>query len=185
MAVKCPVCNSTLVQQTITGGQCLSGGHLFDNEGKEAQPGAGASTRAAVEATLRPRQTVMVGNLADLQLMGARDAAAAGRAEGRTEVVTSPPAVNPITPAEHDAQRAELFEAVNGPANPDPRPGDGVDVVDPGSQSPQRIEHGSNGGSGNGGSGGSVDVGVGGGVTTPSPSPSPSSSPAPVPPKSK
>ncbi len=103
MAVKCPRCRSTETQTLIHNNQCLTCGGLFNFDGSEAEPGFSESTRAAVEASLRPRATVVVGNYADLQRMGAQAATDDKREDFKLAPQAAPTEI--ITPAEQDARQ--------------------------------------------------------------------------------
>lgn len=71
MAYACAHCGSVNTQVGVNRYQCLDCGQLTDFEGNTAEPGIDETTRAAIERTLEPRSTNVVGNLADLQRAGA------------------------------------------------------------------------------------------------------------------
>lgn len=75
MAMKCPICRSADVQHSIGDrAQCLSCGGLLNARGESVDRGPDETTRAVMEARLRPRTDNVVGNLADLQRVGAASA---------------------------------------------------------------------------------------------------------------
>lgn len=104
MAVKCPACGSADTAAAIDNSHCLNCGAIINAEGKQVEPGLGQSTRDAIEAQLKPREHNVVGNLADVQRLGA---------------IKAP---DPSEPA---------FQMPAG-ADPDKVPTDGVDGPNPG-----------------------------------------------------
>jgi hypothetical protein len=70
MATKCPNCGSLETQTLLDRDQCLICGQHFDANGKLAA-GMDQSTREDFLRRVAPRQTNVVGNLADLQRGGA------------------------------------------------------------------------------------------------------------------
>jgi len=70
MALKCPSCNSLSTQILVDKYQCNDCAALATFDGKVAEAGPDATTRALYESRLAPRQTNIVGNFADLQRMG-------------------------------------------------------------------------------------------------------------------
>lgn len=151
MAYQCAACNSTNVQQHAWTYQCLDCGKLSDHEGNVVEVGASASTREAIEARLAPRRTVVVGNLADLQRMGA-ELAQTDKGELAGAVVTAESvnaqSSNVVTPHEDDAAKGEITRETvrTGEAAPlirarekamAPRDNREPDSVDPTSTSPR------------------------------------------------
>lgn len=67
----CPVCKSGDVQTLVHQNQCLSCGSILDASGKLSQAGDDQSTIDAITSRLGPREHNVVGNLADLQRLGA------------------------------------------------------------------------------------------------------------------
>lgn len=154
MASKCPNCGSTEMQEHAWTRQCLTCGRLSDHDGNMVDVGAGASTREAIEARLRPRETVVVGNLADLQRMGA-ELAQTDKGLLASSVVTAE-SVNvaadaTVTPAQNDENKGEITRETvrTGAAGPlikareaamAPRENKEPDSVDPTSVSPVRAD---------------------------------------------
>jgi hypothetical protein len=151
MAYRCANCNSTNVQQHAWTYQCLDCGRLSDHSGNIVENGMGDSTRAAIQQRLEPRRTVVVGNLADLQRMGA-DLAQTDKGPLASAVVTAESVDvsedNIVTPAEDDALKQEINRETvrTGDAEPlirarekamAPRDNREPDSVDPTSTSPK------------------------------------------------
>jgi hypothetical protein len=150
MAYKCANCNSSNVQQFAWTYQCLDCGMLSDHDGNVVEAGMGASTREALLKRLEPRRTVVVGNLADLQRMGA-ELAQTDKGPLASSVVTAErvdvTADNVVTPHEDDALKQEITRETvrTGEAEPfirardkamAPRENREPDSVDPTSVSP-------------------------------------------------
>lgn len=74
MAVHCPNCGSVETQAQLANTQCVTCGKSFDGEGNIVEPGIDESRRAFIEAQLAPREHNVVGNLADVQRLGAEKA---------------------------------------------------------------------------------------------------------------
>lgn len=74
MALKCPSCRSLSTQALVHHYQCNDCGALATFDGKPADAGPDADTRAVYEKNLAPRETNIVGNFADLQRLGGGDA---------------------------------------------------------------------------------------------------------------
>lgn len=106
MALSCPNCGSPETSTGLQNFQCLTCGKLFDRAGNTVEGGLSESTRTALQARLAPRATVVVGNIADLQRIGA-DAAVGDSVNVAQNVST--PQVNSgqeiITPAQDDARK--------------------------------------------------------------------------------
>jgi DNA-directed RNA polymerase subunit RPC12/RpoP len=150
MAYRCANCGSANVQQHAWTYQCLDCGKLSDFEGNVVENGAGASTRDAIERRLQPRRSVVVGNFADLQRMGAELAATEKGALASTVVTAEPVDVKSnavVTPHEDDAMKADITRETvrTGEADPlieeqnrqaAPRENREPNPVDPTSQSP-------------------------------------------------
>lgn len=91
MATKCPNCRSLNTQSLLDRDQCVDCGQQFDANGK-LSGGIDASTREDYLRRLAPRETNVVGNLADLQ----RGGAAVLKGEGSvSDGVEPPPGVSP------------------------------------------------------------------------------------------
>lgn len=69
MATKCPTCGSYETQTMLDRDQCLTCGQQFNADGK-LSAGPDQATRDEIMRNLAPRETNVVGNLADLQRGG-------------------------------------------------------------------------------------------------------------------
>lgn len=75
MATKCPNCQSADTQASLADlNDCVSCGATFNSKGDIVGGGPDADTRAAILARLEPKEPSIVGNLADLQRLGAENA---------------------------------------------------------------------------------------------------------------
>jgi hypothetical protein len=91
MATKCPNCRSLNTQSLLDRDQCVDCGQQFNADGK-LSGGIDASTREDYLRRLAPRETNVVGNIADLQ----RGGAAVLKDEGSvSDGVEPPPGVSP------------------------------------------------------------------------------------------
>ena len=91
MATKCPNCRSVNTQSLLDRDQCVDCGQQFNADGK-LSGGIDASTREDYLRRLAPRETNVVGNIADLQ----RGGAAVLKDEGSMSTgVEPPPGVSP------------------------------------------------------------------------------------------
>lgn len=108
MALKCPNCQSTEVQAGLADStQCRECGKFFNSAGDLSEPGPDQSTRDAAMERLAPRQQVVVGNIADLQRLGAAAASGDKATTAVKDSVVTPenqPHEN-VTPAEAEAAR--------------------------------------------------------------------------------
>lgn len=89
MATKCPACNSTDTQALVNNNQCLNCGRLFDFDGNLTATGMDDATRDAIVSRTEPRTTNVVGNLADLQRLGAQKVS-----DSKESAFQPPPGVN-------------------------------------------------------------------------------------------
>lgn len=118
MALACPSCGSTDTVSAVQDNQCLGCGKRFDNAGNATEGGLDATTRAAIERRLEPRTTNVVGNLADLQRLGADQAPRSG---GVADAFELPPGVTAAQAKEGNKVAAALVEAeAAGPAAVEP-----------------------------------------------------------------
>lgn len=86
MAVKCPNCRSVNTQSLLDRDQCVDCGQQFNADGK-LSGGIDESTREDYIRRLAPRETNVVGNLADVQ----RGGAAVLKDEGSVSTGVEPP----------------------------------------------------------------------------------------------
>lgn len=106
MATKCPTCGSHETQSILDRDQCVSCGQQFNADGK-LSAGMDESTRQDFLRRMAPRQTNVVGNLADLQ----RGGAAVVKDEGSvSDGVEPPPGVSPES-VKAEAKANEKAEA--------------------------------------------------------------------------
>lgn len=90
MALKCPTCGSTSTQVNLDRYQCIDCGAEAHFDGTVAVAGPNADTRAVLEKALAPRETNVVGNIADLQRLGGQQAPKSG---GIADAFALPPGV--------------------------------------------------------------------------------------------
>ena len=90
MALKCPTCGSTSTQVNLDRYQCIDCGAEAHFDGTVAESGPNADTRKVLERSLAPRETNIVGNLADLQRLGGQQAPKSG---GIADAFPLPPGV--------------------------------------------------------------------------------------------
>lgn len=83
MALKCGHCGSNNTQAELDRYSCLDCGGASTFDGEAAEHGINDETRAVLERALEPRETNVVGNLADLQ----RGGAAVAEGEAKTLAV--------------------------------------------------------------------------------------------------
>lgn len=88
MATKCPNCGAFETQSMLDRDQCLICGQQFNADGKLAA-GPDQATRDEIMRNLAPRQTNVVGNLADLQRGGAL--VVTGESNSVADGVVAPP----------------------------------------------------------------------------------------------
>lgn len=88
MATKCPNCGSFETQTMLDRDQCLTCGQQFNADGK-LSAGPDQATRDEIMRNLAPRQTNVVGNLADLQRGGGF--VATGQSNSVADGVEPPP----------------------------------------------------------------------------------------------
>jgi hypothetical protein len=91
--MSCPVCGGSDIQALVHQNQCINCGTLLDQEGKEAEGGPDQSTLDAITSRLGRREHNIVGNLADLQRLGAEVVS-----PGKTDIDGAfpvPPGANP------------------------------------------------------------------------------------------
>lgn len=106
---KCPNCRSLETQARLQDLQCLSCGQIFGFDGSKREVGPDDTRRAAIEAGLAPRKTVLMGNTNDLIVSGGE--AAAKRRGGHPGA----PTAEVIGPVEHaEMQGVDLGERKGG-----------------------------------------------------------------------
>lgn len=112
MAYRCANCGSRNTLAAVNNFSCLDCGKLSDFEGNTVDSGIDATGREVIERRLEPRQTNIVGNLADLQ-RGA-GGVAAGQASSVADGVELPALVSEedaAAPAKAEAQAAKPAKA--------------------------------------------------------------------------
>lgn len=107
MATKCPNCGSLDTQTLLDRDQCINCGQHFNAEGKLAA-GMDASTREDFLRRVAPRQTNVVGNLADLQRGGAL--VVTGQSDKIADGVEPPPGTS-TAGLKAEAKAAEKVDA--------------------------------------------------------------------------
>lgn len=112
MAMKCPNCGGADVSTGLRDNyQCVKCGALFDSTGATVANGPDESTRQAILDRLAPRTGGgIVGNLADLQRMGAERAPD----PAEPEFVLPPGSEDAVPASEVEAKKEELAAAVEG-----------------------------------------------------------------------
>lgn len=116
MAMVCPECGGTDVAAGLSDTtQCLSCAALFDSKGGKVEVGPDQTTRDVAMARLAPRTQHVVGNLADLQRLGAEKAV-----DPKDDNFVLPAGVDPKRVPKHGVEAGAVVPGgLPGPGDPD------------------------------------------------------------------
>lgn len=116
MAMICPSCGSADSAAGLSDTtQCLQCGALYNSKGEAADRGIDQTTRDVALARLAPRTDHVVGNLADLQRLGAEKAV-----DPKDDNFVLPAGVDPARVPKHNEEAGAVVPGgLPGPADPD------------------------------------------------------------------